>query len=330
MERIVILAILLALLVTHFFVVHKVAFLGFYYLPVLVAGYVCGKRTALLLSILAVFLVVLYALVEPERMSPEIPKTREELAKLSPASPQRRNLTDHIRKEKFKLHFSLAAWGGFLVLSAIVSSALYDQKQRRVEELRHAYIGVVEILSKYLELADRPSAGRAMEVARYAAATAAQMSLGEEAVENIRIGALLHDLGHREVSAMILEKSAELGKKADTKIRTHSVSGQEVLRSVGSVLEGVAPIVDAYHEYSVGGWQKPVPGAVMTGAQIIAIARAYRDMLTGSPTRKAKSPTEALAEIRAGAGREFDPAIIEAFDKALQDAEAKNNSREPT
>jgi len=328
-ERLVILSILVGLLVIHLFVVQKLPFLGFYYLPVLLAGYFCGKRTALLLSLLAVFLVVLYSVVEPSRMSLEIAKNRERLAGLAPASAEANRVQEKISAEKFKLHFSLATWGGFLILSAITSSLLYDQKQRRIQELRRAYSGVVEILTKYLELADRHSAGRSVKVADLAMATARRLKLSEDAAENVRIGALLHDLGRKEISALILEKSAELGGEAGTKIKTFSVSGQEVVRSVSAVLEGVAPIVNAYHEYFVGRRERPVSDPTTKGAEIVAISRAYYDMVTGAPMRKAKSPKEALEGIEASAGTGFDREIVEAFVKAIKDVESQTKPEEP-
>jgi hypothetical protein len=323
MERIVILSILIALLVIHVFVENKLAFLGFYYLPVLLAGYFCGKRTALLLGILAVFVVVLYSVVEPGKMAPEIPRKREQLTSPALSASTARQLTAEIRREKFKLHFSLVTWGGFLVLSAIAASMLYEQKQRRVQELRSAYIGVLEILTKYLELADRYSVGRSIRVADTAAAMARRLGLGDEETENVRIAALLHDMGHKDISALILGKSAQLGRESDAKVRTYTVTGDEVLRSVSSVLEGVMPIVNAYREYFVGERREPPPGVAASGAEIIAVARAYDDMITGSPTRKAKSPRQALQEIKGGVGKEFDREIVEAFEKAVEAGEAK-------
>lgn len=323
MERIVILSILVALLVIHLFVIQKMAFLGFYYLPILLAGYFCGKRTALLLSILAIFLVVLYSLVEPGKMSPEIVRNEQQLAKLRPGSQRWESVNDQIGRQKFKFRFSLVAWGSFLVLSAIVSSALYEQKQRRVEELRHAYVGVLEILTKYLELADRYSVGRSVRVAELATAVARRLNVGQATADNIRIAALLHDMGHKETSALILGKSAELGKATDAKITTHSVSGEEVLRSVSSVLQGVVPIVSAYQEYFVGERGERAPSPVTTAAEIIAVVRAYDDMVTGTPTRRAKPHSEALETIRASAGREFGAEVVEALEKALQAGEGK-------
>ncbi len=318
MERVVILIILLALLLAHLFIVHKVAFLGFYYLPVLLAGYFCGKRTALLLAILTVFLVVLYSVVEPAKMSPEIPRLQDKIANLSPGSPESQRVINDLGKERFKLHFSLAAWGSFLILAAIASSLLYDQKQRKIDELRHAYVGLVEILTKYLELADRQSVGRSVRVAGLATAVARRMNFSEDAVERVRIAALLHDLGDREVCSMIMEKSAELGRESGTNIRTFSVSGQEVVHSVSAVLDGVAPILSAYHEYFVGEKERPPAQPVATEAEIIALTRAYYDMVTGAPMRKPKSPGEALEEIRSGVGRQFDPEIIKAFERSFQ------------
>jgi len=329
MERIVILSILLALLVTHIFVVHKLAFLGFYYLPILLAGFFCGRRIALLLSILAVFLVTLYSLVETGKMSPDIPKLRAQLANQPASSPARDRINDRISEEKFKLYFSLVGWGSFLVLSAIVSSLLYEQKQRRIEGLRHAYIGVLEILTKYLELADRYAGGRAMRVSELATAVARRLNLSEGAAENVRIAALLHDLGHKEVSALILGKSAELGKESGAKVTTHTFSGQEVLRSVSSVLEGVVPIVNAYHEYFVGEGRERTPEPITTAAEIIAAARAYDDMVTGTPARRAKPSREALEEIEASAGKGLDPEVVEALEEAVRAGEDKTQPVEP-
>lgn len=333
MERIAILSILVALLLIHVFVVQKVAFLSFYYLPVLLAGYFCGKRTGLLLSILALFLVILYSLVQPGKMSPELVTMTERLGTLPPGSEAENQLLGDIAREKFKLYFSLATWGSFLVLSGIISSVLYDHKQKRIEELRSAYVGVVEILTKYLELADRYSSGRSLNVAEISVAIARKINLREEAVGNIRIAGLLHDMGHKDVSSLILEKSAELGKQTGANIRTFSISGDEVLRSVSSVLEGVAPIVNAYHEYFVAKREKPASERASVAAEIIAVARAYYDMVTGSPTRKPKSRSEAIAEIRGSAGKEFDPQIIDACEKALQeragDMEPNDRAQEP-
>ncbi len=321
MERIVILAILVALLVIHLFVPNKIAFLGFYYLPILLGGFFCGKRTALLLSILAVFLVVLYSLVQIGEMAPEIPKLEEQLAKQPARSPTWNIIAEEINTKKFKLYFSLIAWGGFLVLTALATSVLYEQKQRRIDGLRRAYIGVLEILTKYLELADRYSTGRSIRVADLTTSIARQLNTDQEHRENIRIAALLHDLGHKEVSALILGKSAELGKKTGAQVTTHTVSGKEILRAVGSVLEGVVPIVNAYHDYFVGERQERVPGPITTGAEIIAVARTYDDMVTGTPTRKPRSREEALQEIKASEGRAFDAAVIAALEKVIQAAE---------
>ena len=319
MERVIILLILVGLLAAHFFVVQKVAFLGFYYLPILLAGYFCGKRIALLISLLTLFLVALYSVAEPTKMSPDIAVAQARLERTSPNTAANPEAADRLSKEKLNLHLSLVTWGAFLVLAAAVSSALYEQKQKRVDELRRAYTGVVEILTKYLELANRSNVGRSREVSLYAAGTARRMGLGETVVDNIRIAALLHDLGRRDISALILEKSAELGKAVNANIRTQSIRGEEIVRSVSAVLEDVAPIVDGYHEYFVGSGRRPVRTRIATGAEIIAVARAYYDMITGSPTRKARSPQEALAEIRTAAGEPFDADILAAFEKALQD-----------
>lgn len=329
MERVIILLILLGLLAAHFFVVHKVAFLGFYYLPILLAGYFCGKRIALLIGILTIFLVALYSVVEPTKMSPDIAVAQGKLDQTASYSAVNLRAAESLSREKINLHLSLVTWGAFLVLAAAVSSTLYEEKEKRVDELRRAYTGVVEILTKYLELANRSTVGRSREVSRYAAATAKRMGLKNETIENIRIAGLLHDLGHRDISALILEKSVELGKTVEARIRTQSIRGEEIVRSVSAVLEDVAPIVDGYHKYFAGSGKSPARTRIATGAEIIAVTRAYYDVITGSPTRRPRPPQEALAEIRTAEGEQFDAVILRAFEKALQDSKEQQTKDNP-
>ena len=132
---------------------------------------------------------------------------------------------------------------------------LYEQNERRLQDLRNAYIGVLEILSKYLESTDRYTKGHSLRVSELAREIATAMELPRTEVENIRVAGLLHDIGKIEVSGEILRKAAELSSEERELIDEHSVKGGHLLSSVGSVLRDVVPIVISHHRYFMSGYE---------------------------------------------------------------------------
>ena len=143
----------------------------------------------------------------------------------------------------------LSSWGGFLILVSFTVGTLYEKNEQRVKELKNAYIGVLEILSKYLESTDRYTKGHSVRVSELATEIAIAMGLPRSAVENIRVSGLLHDIGKIEISSEILSKAAELSKEEKELMDQHTVKGAYILTAVGSVLKEVVPIVVAHHQY---------------------------------------------------------------------------------
>jgi len=287
-EKLLIAVIVLAALLASHLMEQKMALLNFYYLPVLTAGYFLGRRMALLTAIFCVLAVILLAVINPEPFS------------VKPGIPY--------------VFATLAAWGGFLILASIAVGTLYEQNQKRIEDLRRAYVGVLEILSKYLEDTDRYTKGHSLRVSEMAMDIAIAMELPRDEVENIRVGALLHDIGKVEISSDLIRKAAALTEDEREIVKTHSDRGAKILSSVGSVLKGAVPIVQASHdvylEHSDG---KPVP----LGARIVAVADSFDAMTTDRPYRKGMPPRAAFEELEKGAGKQFDPDVVKAFGRVL-------------
>jgi putative nucleotidyltransferase with HDIG domain len=220
----------------------------------------------------------------------------------------------------------LFSWGGFLILASIAVGTLYERNERRLKDLKNAYIGVLEILSKYLESTDRYTKGHSVRVSELAMETAIAMELPRNEVENIRVAGLLHDIGKIEVSGEILRKAAELSSEERELMDEHTIKGAYLLSSVGSVLKEVVPMVVSHHKYFMSGIgdrgneMKNIP----LGARVIAVVDAFDAMTTDRPYRKGMAPWEALEEIAKNAGKQFDPQVVEPFKRVVSEKNEKD------
>lgn len=195
-------------------------------------------------------------------------------------------------QEVTKSFAQLASWGGFLILASVAVGTLYEENERRLRDLKNAYIGILEILSKYLESTDRYTKGHSVRVSELASEIATAMELPQGEVENVRVAGLLHDIGKIEISGEILRKAAELTTEEKEIMDEHTVKGAYLLSSVGSVLKEVVPIVVSHHKYfidSIDSAQREMV-KIPLGARILAVADAFDAMTTDRPYRKGMPP----------------------------------------
>ena len=292
-EAILVGVILIAAYLGMYLIDEKSIVLNFYYLPVLLAGYFLGRRMGLLTAVLSILIVVVNVLAFPDSFF----KGQDSL----------RSLTQ------------LLSWGGFLILASVAVGTLYEQNERRLQDLRSAYIGILEILSKYLESTDRYTKGHSVRVSELAMEIGIAMELPRDEVENVRVAGLLHDIGKIEISGEILRKAAELSSEEKEMMDTHTVKGAYLLTSVGSVLKEVVPIVVAHHQYFMSGPDgETEQGKIPLGARIVAVADAFDAMTTDRPYRKGMPPWEAMEEIVTKGGKQFDPEVVEAFKRVVK------------
>jgi len=288
-EEILVAVISVTAFLGTYFIEEVALILNFYYLPVLVASYLLGRRIGIFVALLSILNVLICAMLFPQRFF---------------GGPI---LWHNVMR--------LSSWTFFLFLASVIVGTLYDQNERRLEDLKNAYIGIIEILAKYLESTDRYTQGHSVRVAELSMATAVAMELPRDEVDNIRAAGLLHDIGKIEISGDVLKKAAQLTTEERNLMDTHSVKGAHIISSVGGVLKEVAPIVVAHHKYfmdtidsDAGDIQK-----IPLGARIVAVADAFDAMTTDRPYRKGMAPWQALEEIVAKSGKQFDPRVVQAF-----------------
>ena len=129
----------------------------------------------------------------------------------------------------------------------------------------------------------------------------------------LRVGALLHDVGKAKVPPRILAKPGPLTAGEWRVIRRHPADGVRLLSPIVPDPAGLA-IVYAHHErWDGGGYPSRLAGdAIPLGARIVAVADAFYAMTEARPYRRPLAGAEALGELRANAGLQFDPACVDA------------------
>ena len=164
-----------------------------------------------------------------------------------------------------------------------------------------------------MELAAAPGMGlkaHARRVARIAIAVAEGLDGGEELRHEVEMTALLHDVGKLAMPYRILHKSEPLDEAEWALMHTHTIEGQEMCAAHG--FDGrIGTLVRATHErWDGNGYPDGLAGTdVPLAARIVFCADAFDAMTSPRPYRAALPLAIALAELRAGAGTQFDPHV---------------------
>jgi len=177
------------------------------------------------------------------------------------------------------------------------------------DALRASLQGTVEVVGKVLETRDPYTAGHGARVARIAQAIAEEMDLGNMQVEGIYFGALMHDIGKIAIPSEILAKPSRLGEIEYDIIRSHPVTGYEILQKV-SFPWPVADVAHQHHEHMDGsGYPQGLKGEeICLEARIVAVADVAEAMSSDRPYRTGRGIEAALNEIEQGSGTKYDEA----------------------
>jgi HD-GYP domain-containing protein (c-di-GMP phosphodiesterase class II) len=295
-ERIVVIVILGVVAVAHFCFANGTPILFFYFLPALTAGYVLGKRNALLTAILSICAVGFFFAISPQTFM-----ARSENSTL------------------LMVGMDLVAWAGFLILAALVTGQLYEDKERRIQELKSAYLGILEILAKYLESPEGPRKGHCLRVAGLSAEIAVAMGLTPASVDNINAAALLHDIPvtGEGSSGAIIHKAAMLSENQE-ELKEHDGKSIEILSSVGTVLKEAVPLIRCHNEMvaSTGKGALRIEDMPL-GARIVAVADTYDELVTDKPYAAGRAPWVAIKEIEKASGTRFDREVVDALKSVI-------------
>lgn len=274
-----------------FFVANQRAFLNFFYIPVLFGAYYFGKRYATQAALLSAIMIFLIAYFYPLTF-------------------------DFSETSELYKWLDIVTWGGFLLITGYAMGLLYEKKEEKSREVNRTYRGIIEMLSVIIDNADKYTQSHSFRVSVISEMIASTMQLSQEEIDNVRIGALLHDIGKLGVSAETLNKIGKLSIDERNEINNHPRIGTDVLGSSSSKVLDLLPIILHHHERYDGSGQNKLSGSdIPLGARIVAVADVYEALTADRPYRKALTPSEARRDIVKNSGTHFDPAIVEIFEK---------------
>src|SRR5207249_10769296 len=271
-ERIFVLLLVFAIVGIHALVEQKFAFLSFYYLPMILAGFYGGRRFAVLAGLFVVVLVLFYQYVQGLDMLPGF-------------------YGDAL--------LALVPWAGFLILTGYVVGRLAEQREARLADVKNAYMATLELLALHIESSEKHLQGHSNRVAQLAEAIALELKLPEEERENLRVGALLHEVGTRDQRLL----------------RLLSRSESDAAVPVARAMHGAAAIIAEYaHYYEIVGEDWDIDAlSIPVTVKVLAVADSFETLQMSTPVREAFPKWRALGEIVEGAGKAFAADVVRAL-----------------
>lgn len=186
--------------------------------------------------------------------------------------------------------------------------------------LERSYFETVEALSSALEAKDAYTLDHARSITDMSADVGRRLGMREDEIRDLKLGALLHDIGKIGVPTEILSKPGPLTDEEFEVMKEHTVIGEQIIASV-EFLQGVRPLVLHEHErWDGAGYPHQLRGEeIPLGARIIFVCDSWHAMTSDRPYRQALPNVEALRRLRAGAGSQFDPSVVDAFCDLMED-----------
>jgi putative two-component system response regulator len=196
-----------------------------------------------------------------------------------------------------------------------------DQRVRdRTRQLAEAQVEILNHLAVVSEYQDDDTSQHTKRIGAMAGMVARALGQSEEQIELIRLAAPLHDIGKVGVPNHILLRADQLMPSEYEIMRSHTTVGGEILaKSKFPILQLAREIALYHHERWDGmGYPQRLKGEhIPLSARIVAVADTFDALTQGRPYKKAISFQEATKEIRAQAGQQFDPQVVQAFLKVV-------------
>lgn len=203
---------------------------------------------------------------------------------------------------------------------ALDNAQLFDDLRVSNDELRTAYDTTLEGWAKALELRDKETEGHSRRVTELTMLMAREIGIPEAEWDDVRRGAVLHDIGKMGVPDEILLKPGKLDEAEWAIMKRHTEYAFDMLAPI-PFLQSALDIPYYHHEkwdgsgYPRGRSKEQIP----LSARVFAIVDVWDALRSDRPYRPAWSKEETLAHIRQNSGTHFDPQVAEVFVRLVED-----------
>ncbi len=272
---------------------YKMIVLNLFYLPIVLAAFYLGRYRSGVLALLCVIMATVIIALDISNFS----------SYMSPMT----------------IALSVVVWGSVLGITTILVGTLSDERNSKLLELQEAHLGVIEVLSHYLQSAGPREKNKTNQVAELSQKVAQQMKLPEREVENIRVAALLQDMENIEVTAKVLRSamgSLENPSTVGTEEK-HTFQGSDLVQSLGEVLTGAIPLLMSHDQplqWNPTDDAEPLSSKSLFGVKIIHAVRDYHSL--SKLNRELHS--EIMIDLQKHVGTEYDAVVLQALDKVIR------------
>jgi putative nucleotidyltransferase with HDIG domain len=193
------------------------------------------------------------------------------------------------------------------------------QRTKRSEEF---FLNIIETLAVTIDERDGYTHGHSRRVTAMALHLGTKMGLRFQDLQQLKLAALLHDIGKIGMSDSVLHKPGRLTGDESSQKEEHPQNGARILERMrdGRIVEVIKCVRHHHERYDGTGYPDSLKGeAIPLFARIVAVADSYDAMTSDRPYQEAMTTEEAVAEIVKGAGTQFEPEIVKSFVSLMGD-----------
>ncbi len=206
----------------------------------------------------------------------------------------------------------------FNAMSSAIQESI-EQLKKAAHENHLLFINSIRMLAAAIDAKDPYTRGHSERVARYSIAIGKNLALPEREMRNLRISALLHDVGKIGIDDRILRKPGALSEDEFDVMKGHPVKGAAIMSGVAQLVDCIPGMKYHHEKWSGGGYPDNLEGeAIPMQARIVAIADTFDAMTTNRPYQKAMELGYVVEKIKSFAGTRFDPKVVDAFERAVK------------
>ncbi len=193
--------------------------------------------------------------------------------------------------------------------------ALSVENLRLVEGLRATFDSSVEAIASAVEARDGYTQLHCRRLALFSSVMAQRLGLGEDEIEAIRLGALLHDVGKIGIRDEILLKPGGFTKPELAEMQRHTDIGHRIVSGIHGLSQGTLACVRHHHEcWDGSGYPSGFAGdAIPLAARIVTVVDVWDALSTARPYKPAYGQDEVRRMLRKGRGERFEPELIDLF-----------------
>lgn len=192
--------------------------------------------------------------------------------------------------------------------------------EKKNQEIQQVTLQTITTIANIIDAKDEYTKGHSQRVAEYSAALARELGYSQEAVNNVRYIALLHDIGKIGIPDAVLKKPGRLSEEEFSLMKQHVTIGNRILQD-NTVIKDLYKGAKFHHErYDGKGYAEGLKGdQIPEIARIICLADSYDAMTSNRVYRKRLSDEDVMSELRKNSGSQFDPAMVEVFVRMLSE-----------